>query len=905
MKNSLPILIYLLIFLVTTHGNKDVPFYQIEALIGETIHLPCNMTAKSGDEAVLVLWYREDKGTPIYSVDIRSGITRTARRWSDESIFGNRAYFLFEGNPGELIIRNSQISDTGVYRCRVDFMKAQTYNSRIVLIIIALPKEIIIRDENGFKRSTVAGPYNVGDFVILKCEAIGGNPTPELAWFFEDLNIEYVMATDILNKSVQSVIKFGPLSREHLNGRLTCQARNHLKAALVQAIVQIDMNFPPLSIRLLGAHQPLSAGRRYDLLCQSAGGRPPAVITWWQNDIRLEKTTETISSDGNQTTSTLSIIFEKSDSGKYLSCKSYNLAKPVMPLEDGWILDIQYIPEVQIRLGTSLKQNTIREGADVYFDCVINAHPVVYRVDWRHNGYILPTNISQGVIISNHSLVLQGVNKASGGNFSCIGYNTEGEGQSPFFNLDILYAPICLSNQLKVYGVAKHENVNVTCMVDANPPIVDFNWIFNNSIESIDVATNHISKTGLISTVEYTPLTEIDYGTLLCTAANSIGRQISPCMFHIIPAGRPEQVHNCSVVNISVLSIAISCIEGFNGGLPQLFVMEVRNMYSKELYVNKTSSHPRFTLTTLIPGNPYMLSIFASNLKGRSDATILNVDVIKTVDTSLNAGQVLNHRAEFVFSPFLSLSMVLSIAICVAILAIIFSLRTTCKNSRQIIKEFSHEHNLWEVSSRSSASKEMDINESDERNPDVIPELLDIDKQEQTEKMMGQVATIGSNINNQFSKQPEVISHLSLTIRRDLPVRAYLSSSQNAYLNNINQSSLPKHIQNEMFSGYNSLVIGMNTKQSHVSMQQFLSRSTKSVSLAPESTSKIFSAVNLNNLEQSIPDPGKRYECNSYEQASRRYKQNNLRAKYQINTSISDDEISAQTPLMSKRESTV
>lgn len=38
----------------------------------------------------------------------------------------------------------------------------------------------------------------------------------------------------------------------------------------------------PLNIRLLGAHQhqPLSAGRRYDLLCQSAGSRPPAIITW-------------------------------------------------------------------------------------------------------------------------------------------------------------------------------------------------------------------------------------------------------------------------------------------------------------------------------------------------------------------------------------------------------------------------------------------------------------------------------------------------------------------------------------------------------------------------------------------------------------------------------------------------
>lgn len=51
---------------------------------------------------------------------------------------------------------------------------------------------------------------------------------------------------------------------------------------------------PPLNIRLLGAHQPLSAGRRYDLLCQSAGSRPPAVITWWRDGQRLEKTTETV-----------------------------------------------------------------------------------------------------------------------------------------------------------------------------------------------------------------------------------------------------------------------------------------------------------------------------------------------------------------------------------------------------------------------------------------------------------------------------------------------------------------------------------------------------------------------------------------------------------------------------------
>ncbi len=47
------------------------------------------------------------------------------------------------------------------------------------------------------------------------------------------------------------------------------------------------------------------------------------------------------SSDGNQTTSTLSITLSRSDAGKYLSCKAYNPQTPSEALEDGWRLDIQ------------------------------------------------------------------------------------------------------------------------------------------------------------------------------------------------------------------------------------------------------------------------------------------------------------------------------------------------------------------------------------------------------------------------------------------------------------------------------------------------------------------------------------------------------------------------------------
>lgn len=47
------------------------------------------------------------------------------------------------------------------------------------------------------------------------------------------------------------------------------------------------------------------------------------------------------SSDGNQTTSTLSTTLSRADAGRYLSCRAYNHAVPSEALEDGWRLDIQ------------------------------------------------------------------------------------------------------------------------------------------------------------------------------------------------------------------------------------------------------------------------------------------------------------------------------------------------------------------------------------------------------------------------------------------------------------------------------------------------------------------------------------------------------------------------------------
>lgn len=99
--------------------------------------------------------------------------------------------------------------------------------------------------------------------------------------------------------------------------------------------------------------------------------------------------------------------------------------------------------------------------------------------------------------------------------------------------------------------------------------------------------------------------------------------------FFIKFSGRPDQVHNCTITNISMTSMGVRCSEGFNGGLPQTFMLEVRDSHSHELRANYTSPLPRFTVNSLMPGAVYSASVFAFNTKGRSDPTIVQVSMLR------------------------------------------------------------------------------------------------------------------------------------------------------------------------------------------------------------------------------------------------------------------------------------
>ncbi|KAL1129902.1 hypothetical protein AAG570_012846 [Ranatra chinensis] len=288
-------------------------------------------------------------------------------------------------------------------------------------------------------------------------------------------------------------------------------------------------------------------------------------------------------------------------------------------------------PQVSVRLGANLNGSSIREGVDVYFECTIDANPRITRVIWNRAGRSIINDPSGGVIVSNQTLVLQSVSRSSAGYYSCGAANSQGETHSSPFLLHVkckhfVDEPECGDRQQKVYGAARLEEVLVECEVDANPAPSEFRWWFNNSsVRRRPLETFNWTKG--YSVAAYTPTSETDYGTLLCSATNQLGTQAVPCVFHIVPAGKPDTPQNCTVTNRSMSWIQVNCVRGFDGGLPQEIAAEIS--HNGRIILNLTSgAGALFHISGLDPGNEYFVTIYSTNAKGKSDPTNLIVTTL-------------------------------------------------------------------------------------------------------------------------------------------------------------------------------------------------------------------------------------------------------------------------------------
>ena len=86
---------------------------------------------------------------------------------------------------------------------------------------------------------------------------------------------------------------------------------------------------------------------------------------------------------------------------------------------------------------------------------------------------------------------------------------------------------------------------------------------------------------------------------------------------------------NCSVKNQSLNQLLVSCSPGDNGGLRQVFFLEVINAATLSLLGNITSiDSPNFTVSNLPAGSKFNLIVYAANAKGRSILTHLSASTL-------------------------------------------------------------------------------------------------------------------------------------------------------------------------------------------------------------------------------------------------------------------------------------
>ena len=125
------------------------------------------------------------------------------------------------------------------------------------------------------------------------------------------------------------------------------------------------------------------------------------------------------------------------------------------------------------------------------------------------------------------------------------------------------------------------------------------------------------------SVLTHSVVSDDNLGHLYCWARNSKGIMKDPCVFHIIPARPPGAPLDCVVLNQTTDHLQVECQPGFDGGLDQMFLLEVVDVANSIVLANVSSSRPQFTITGLNPGRDLRLVIHSVNRNGKSSLITL------------------------------------------------------------------------------------------------------------------------------------------------------------------------------------------------------------------------------------------------------------------------------------------
>ncbi|XP_015589781.1 uncharacterized protein LOC107265151 isoform X5 [Cephus cinctus] len=564
---------------VSAEFESKVPAKLVWALEGDDVELPCDITPPiPADKVSMVLWFKDTAGIPFYSLDTRPSYD-----------LRNAIHSAVSDDFG----RRTYLNMDDVHRARLKVNK------------------VTLKDQGVFRCRV--------DFV--------NSPTRS---FWVNLTlVEQPTAPVIYDAQGREVTGVGGPFLEGYSLILTCQVSG----------------VKPAAVKIILNEEQIYAGRPIAARCETWGSSPAARILWRLGGVVLRDPNVATTQRTNSTVSKLALVVDKEDDGKELVCRAENPRFPGGVLEEIRILHVAYPPVVVTNLAVGYVLDTLREGDDLKLVCDVQSNPPPTSIVWYHYDTQLEHNVTAGTLVASNTLTLRVLTLRHSGEYSCQAVNAVGATRSPSILIRMKYAPRCREGlQWQEIPAIRHETLSLHCEVEAVPgDTVKFSWTYNNTRgDVLPMPNSRARNQGLSSVLEYTPAADTDFGTLACWASNSVGRQLSPCIFNVIPAKAPQSPLDCSLHN-ETSALEVNCIPGSDGGLPQHFLLEVRGGSLGQAQTGllqapqsdqgvigeappiyqERNPKPVFQLHDLEPGYEYTVAIYAVNNRGRSDPVLL------------------------------------------------------------------------------------------------------------------------------------------------------------------------------------------------------------------------------------------------------------------------------------------
>ncbi|XP_052804993.1 hemicentin-2-like [Mya arenaria] len=189
------------------------------------------------------------------------------------------------------------------------------------------------------------------------------------------------------------------------------------------------------------------------------------------------------------------------------------------------------------------------------------------------------------------------------------------------------------------FSFAAYPRPNITDFLWEKGSVSMNGWTLMQSTHNVKIV---VSLDRLQTSINFTRLQTEDFGYYRVNVSNELGR--TSHIFHLQAQEVPNIPHSLHVSDsVTKSSFTIVWTPGFDGGLPQTFFVQYREvLHSKWMEDKAANDRYNYTLRNLTPGTTYELRLYAENDLGRShESSLIKVTTLTDAEQSSIDGAVI------------------------------------------------------------------------------------------------------------------------------------------------------------------------------------------------------------------------------------------------------------------------